>query len=86
MYFMNRYKTPERKIRYEVVKLLKFDPRRPLRKLGGRLGGWTNDFYRPMWLVECRREGSKQTHLRWIEAKRLREENRTKPKHERGCT
>ena len=72
MYFHNRYKTPERKRRYEVVKLIRYDPRRPLRKIGRRLGSWTDDFYRPMWLVECRLEGSRQTFQRWIEASRLR--------------
>ena len=72
MHFFNKYKVPERMIRYEVIKLIRFDPRHPLRKLGRRLGGWTNNFYRPMWLVECRREGSSQTFLRWVEAERLR--------------
>ena len=72
MYFNNRYKTPERERRYEVVKFIRFDPRHPLCKAGRWLGGWTNDFYRPMWLVEFRPVGSRQTYQRWIEASRLR--------------
>ena len=80
MYFLNKYKMPERKLRYEVVKFIRFDPKRPLRKAGRRLGGWTNNFYRPMWLVECRREGSKQTHLRWIEAARIKRQNEDQTK------
>lgn len=31
--------------------VLEFNPRRPLRKAGVRLGSWTSRFYRPMVLV-----------------------------------
>jgi len=48
-----------------IVTLLRFDPRRPMCKQGKRLGSWSNNFYRPMWLVQM----GKST--KWIKAGRV---------------
>jgi len=60
-------------LKYEVVSVLQRDPRRPLRKQGRALGGFTKNFYRDMYLVEFRQVGATRTSRRWIEATRLRE-------------